>query len=150
VPFADLSIGAARGWGLTATQLLCSYAAHSGTGRASRRPSKGWLRTARSAGELRLDRGCGPLPHLGDSDRQAAGIAELRVSISVEGKPYYPKELRQMNKVVLLWVVAVAVLAFGASATATTQRTSQTYALSAAHVLENGATTILRYVQQHI
>jgi len=55
-----------------------------------------------------------------------------------------------MNKVVLLWVVAVAVLAFGASATATTQDRSQTYALTAAHVLKDGAATALRYVQQHI
>jgi hypothetical protein len=55
-----------------------------------------------------------------------------------------------MNRVVLLWVVAVAALAFGASATATTQRKSQAYALSAAHVLEDGATGILRYQQQRI
>jgi hypothetical protein len=55
-----------------------------------------------------------------------------------------------MNRVVLLWVVAVAALAFGASATATTQRKSQAYALSAAHVLEDGATGFLRYLQQRI
>jgi len=55
-----------------------------------------------------------------------------------------------MNKVVLLWVVALAALTFGAFATATTQRKSQTYALTAAHVLEDGATTALRYVQQHV
>jgi hypothetical protein len=68
----------------------------------------------------------------------------------LEGKPHYSKELRPMNRVVLVWFVAVAALAFGASATATTQRKSQAYALSAVHVLEDGATGILRYVQQHI
>ena len=55
-----------------------------------------------------------------------------------------------MNRVVLLWVAAVAALAFGASATTTTQLKSRAYALSAAHILESGATGILRYVEQHI
>jgi len=55
-----------------------------------------------------------------------------------------------MNKVVLLWVVAVTALAFGAFASVTMQRTSQTYALTAVHDLSDGATTALRYVRQLI
>ena len=55
-----------------------------------------------------------------------------------------------MNRVMLLWAVAVAALVFGASATATTRIKSQAYALSAAHILESGATGILRYVERLI
>lgn len=72
------------------------------------------------------------------------------VSFSPEGKPHYSKELRHMNKVALLWVVAVAALTFGAATTATTQRKSQAYALSAAQVVEDGTTRALRYVWERL
>jgi len=55
-----------------------------------------------------------------------------------------------MNKLVLLWAVALAALVFGATATATTQRSSQAYALSAGHVLTDSATAVLQYVRHHI
>lgn len=55
-----------------------------------------------------------------------------------------------MNKVALLWVVAVAALTFGAATTATTQRKSQAYALSAAQVVEDGTTRALRYVWERL
>jgi hypothetical protein len=62
----------------------------------------------------------------------------------------YSKELRQMNKIALLFGIAVAALTFGAATTATTRHKSQAYALSAAQVVEDGATRTLRYVWQHI
>jgi hypothetical protein len=87
---------------------------------------------------------------LRDFHRQAAGIGGPG-SLSLQKERLTTrKELRPMNRVVLLWVAAVAALAFGASATATTQLKSRAYALSAAHILESGATGILRYVEQHI
>ena len=55
-----------------------------------------------------------------------------------------------MNKVALLWVLAVAALLFGAATTATTQRKSQAYALSAAQVVEDGTARALRYVWRHV
>ena len=55
-----------------------------------------------------------------------------------------------MNKLVTLWVVTLAAVAFGGFATTATQRKSQTYALAAARVFEDGATTVLRFVWKHI
>lgn len=55
-----------------------------------------------------------------------------------------------MNKLVLLWAVALATLVFGATATATTQRSSQAYALSAGHVLAASADAVFQYVRHHI
>jgi hypothetical protein len=55
-----------------------------------------------------------------------------------------------MNKIVLLWAAAIVALALGASASATTQQRSQTYALAAVHLVEDGATTAPCYAQQLI